>query len=121
MEVVIEGEDFPACFLSFGERDHDIALFEVSEVPKQEFHHLAFEFEGDLEEFKAKHRHLLDSGVEITGTVDHGISYGIYFLDPDGHQLEVFFQRTRADEDDRDAFRNAGILITPIDVQTLTA
>ena len=121
MEVVIEGEDFRGCFLSFGERDHDIALFEAPDVPKQEFHHLAFEFDGDLDGFKGMHRHLLEGGVEITGTVDHGISYGIYFLDPDGHQLEVFFQRTAAEEDDRAAFRRSGILVTPIDIQTLPA
>lgn len=24
--------------------------------------------------------------------VNHGISYGVYFLDPDGHHLEVFYQ-----------------------------
>ena len=30
---------------------------------------------------------------KINEVLDHGVSTGIYFFDPDGHQLEVFCQR----------------------------
>jgi len=57
--------------------------------------------------------------VTATATVDHGISYGVYFLDRDGHQLEVFQQRTGPDEDQKAVFRNLGVMATPIDPETI--
>ena len=32
----------------------------------------------------------------IDGTGDHGISQGIYFQDPDGNEIEVFYELPRA-------------------------
>ena len=61
----------------------------------------------------------MEKSVTITGTVDHGISYGIYFLDPDGHQLEVFRQRTSLSEDARMVFRGVGVMATPIELETV--
>ena len=55
----------------------------------------------------------------ITGTVDHGISHGIYFLDPDGHQLEVFQQRTGSDEVPKAVFRQVGAMGAPIELETI--
>jgi len=123
MEVVIESTRFPARFLSFGRRDHDIALFQTGDSAEhggREYNHLAFEIDGALEDLKRFRRRLVDKGVTITGTVDHGISYGIYFLDPDGHQLEVFQQRTGPDEDPKAAFRGVGILATPVDLEAIS-
>lgn len=123
MEVVIEASGFPARFLSFGRKDHDLALFQAGDVAAhggREYNHLAFEIDGTLEDLKRFRRQLVEKGVTITGTVDHGISYGIYFLDPDGHQLEVFQQRTASDEDAKAAFRNVGVMATPIDIETIT-
>jgi catechol 2,3-dioxygenase len=31
--------------------------------------------------------------VKINEVLDHGVSTGVYFFDPGGHQLEVFCQR----------------------------
>ena len=87
---------------------------------QQDINHLALEFDEDLEGLKAFRRHLVDKGVTITGTVDHGVSYGIYFLDPDGHQLEMFLQRTPPAEDQHEAFRTAGVKATPIDLDSAT-
>ena len=123
MSTVIEEPRIPAIFLSFGWRDHDLALFKAPpghSLGQQDFNHLAFEFGGDLEGLKAFRRRLVEKGVTITGTVDHGVSYGIYFLDPDGHQLEMFLQRTPPDEDQHEAFRTAGVKATPIDLDSAT-
>lgn len=121
MEVVIAPAEFPARFLSFGRRDHDIALFQSADIAGhggREYNHLALEIDGDLEDLKAFRRGLEERGVTITGTVDHGISYGIYFLDPDGHQLEVFQQRTGHDEP-KAAFKAVGVKATPIDLEAM--
>jgi catechol-2,3-dioxygenase len=123
MERVIDSSRIPAIFLSFGWRDHDLALFQAppgQSLGQQDINHLALELDTDLEGFKAFRRRLVDRGVTITGTVDHGVSYGIYFLDPDGHQLEAFMQRTPAEADQHEAFRTAGVKATPIDLDSIT-
>lgn len=123
MSTVIEEPRIPAIFLSFGWRDHDLALFKAPpghNLGQQEYNHLALELDEDLEGLKAFRRRLVEKGVTITGTVDHVISYGIYFLDPDGHQLEVFMQRTPRDADQHEAFRTAGVKATPIDLEDVT-
>jgi catechol-2,3-dioxygenase len=122
MEVVVESPHFPARFLSFGRKDHDIALFQSADIAAhggREYNHLAFEIDGSLDDLKGFRRRLVDRGVTITGTVDHGISYGVYFLDPDGHQLEVFQQRTGLDDDPKAVFRGVGIKATPIDLEAI--
>ena len=122
MELVIESTQIPACFLSFGRRDHDLALFKKSSgrgFGEREYNHLAFELDGDIEDFKKFHRRLTDKGVTITATVDHGISYGVYFLDPDDHQLEVFHQRTGPGVDPKAVFRDVGVMATPIELEAI--
>jgi catechol 2,3-dioxygenase-like lactoylglutathione lyase family enzyme len=55
----------------------------------QGVYHFAFdaESEGDLERIK---QHLISHGIEVRGPVDHeGWCKSIYFLDPNGLQLEV--------------------------------
>lgn len=122
MEVVVPATGFPGCFLSFGRRDHDIALFQSSgSVPGGvEYNHLAFEIDGGLEALKQFKRDLVEKRVTITGTVDHGISYGIYFLDPDGHQLEVFYQ-VPALKEAKENFADIGPLSKPIDLDLVKA
>lgn len=120
MQEVTTAPGIPGCFLSFGDRDHDIALFETGEpIAPQGVNHIAFELAGDLDALKAFHRELVKSNVSIRGTVDHGISYGIYFLDPDGHQLEVFLERERPEPTRVEALRAVGVMSKPVDVQSL--
>jgi catechol-2,3-dioxygenase len=122
MEVVIPPGRLPACFLSFGRRDHDLALWQAGDARPpghRDFDHLAFEIDGGLEALKAFRARLVERGVRITGTVDHGISYGVYFLDPDGHQLEVFCPRTPGSADAREAFRAVGVKSSPVDLEGL--
>jgi catechol 2,3-dioxygenase-like lactoylglutathione lyase family enzyme len=66
----------------------------------QGVYHFAFdaESEADLERIKA---HLISHGVEVRGPVDHeGWSKSIYFVDPNGLQLEVchLLRAFRADD-----------------------
>ena len=52
-------------------------------------YHFAFDAESESDLERIKH-HLVSNGVEVRGPVDHeGWSKSIYFLDPNGLQLEV--------------------------------
>jgi len=80
-------------FLSFGEQDHDIALFTApagAERSKLGLQHVGMEIEGGAEELRAHYAHLLAKDVKIVEIADHGIAWGVYFLDPDGNELELF-------------------------------
>ena len=122
MERVTAHPGIPAVFLSFGRRDHDIALFKAPDgraLGHHDAEHFAFEIDGGLDDLKAFRARLAETGVRITGTVDHGISYGIYFLDPDGHQLEVFWQRIASDEDAKRTFGEIGAIAKPVDLDAV--
>jgi len=122
-EVMATYEPASAVFLSLGRRDHDIALFKAPEdraLGHHDLEHVAFEIDGDLEDFKRFHARLVEAGVTIKGVVDHGISYGIYFLDPDGHQLEVYFQRIPDGLEAKRAFADIGAKAAPIEIDAIT-
>lgn len=53
--------------------------------------HFAWEM-GSFEELQRIYKHLKDRRVNITGIGDHGISLGVYFQDPDGNRVEVFYE-----------------------------
>ncbi|ASG22325.1 MULTISPECIES: VOC family protein [Nitrospirillum] len=93
---VAEGPYAGGIFLSFGYYDHDIALFPGgTDAPKgKEFEHIGLEIDvgGDIGKLKDIYATFLEKGVVIHEVLDHGVSNGIYFYDPDGHQLEVFAQ-----------------------------
>jgi catechol 2,3-dioxygenase len=42
-------------------------------------------------------RHLLDAGVTLTGAADHHVSEALYLDDPDGHGIELYRDRPRAE------------------------
>lgn len=124
MEAVVRDDRIPAAFLSFGRRDHDIALFQVPDdrqLGHHDLEHVSFEIDGDLAALKEFHAKLKAKGVKITGVVDHGISYGVYFLDPDGHQLEVFYQRVQPDDEAKRTFGQIGAIAKGIDLEKLEA
>ncbi len=124
MEVVVESKEFNGVFLSFGTSDHDIALFKAPDGGGQggrDLNHVAFEFGGSLDEYKAVHANLVAKNVEITAVVDHGISYGTYFLDPDGHTLEIFWPRIPNDGTSKQMMTTEiGAIADPVDLAAVT-
>jgi catechol 2,3-dioxygenase len=81
-------------FLTYGDHHHDVALQEVgASAPGTRgavgLYHAAFEVDSP-DRLAAVHRRLQDGGVAVTA-VDHGISKALYFDDPDGNGLEVYF------------------------------
>ncbi len=94
---VADGPYRGGIFLSFGEYDHDIALFPASDAAPRgkEFEHIGLQVDcdNDIESLRRLYGWLIQKNVKIHEVLDHGVSTGIYFFDPDGHQLEVFCQR----------------------------
>lgn len=83
-------------FLANNRRDHhEIGLLEVgpqaSAPPANAVGlvHVAFRLRSE-EELRAAHKELKEKEVPISFTVNHGITKSVYFLDPDGHELEVY-------------------------------
>jgi len=62
-------------------------------------------------------RGLLQKGVRIVGTADHGVSEAVYLADPEGNGIELYADRPR----ERWPFRNGQLemLTEPLDVQGL--
>jgi catechol 2,3-dioxygenase-like lactoylglutathione lyase family enzyme len=100
-------------FMSFGESDHDIALFPgQSQAGKgQEFEHIGLEVDcdGNLEELARLYGHMLKKDVRVHEILDHGVSKGVYFYDPDGHMLEVFCQQIKGPDSIAELARNQGM------------
>jgi catechol 2,3-dioxygenase-like lactoylglutathione lyase family enzyme len=94
---VADGPYKGGIFLSFGEHDHDIALFPASDhSPRgKEFEHIGLQVDcdNDIDSLRRLYGRMLQQNVRINEVLDHGVSTGIYFFDPDGHQMEVFCQR----------------------------
>ena len=86
------GDDY--AFLACGDAHHEIALMRVDGTgpsPSLEsagFDHVAFEL-PDQRAFAEAFLHLSKSGVDVM-PVDNGISWAMYFADPDGNQVELF-------------------------------
>lgn len=78
-------------------RSHELALAPLKETisaPSPShggLSHFGWQMES-LDDLREIYRHLKQEGVEIAGKGDHGISIGIYFLDPDGNRIEVFYE-----------------------------
>jgi catechol 2,3-dioxygenase len=81
-------------FLTGTEMHHEIALQNVgATAPDAPAHgvglyHVAFEVDSKAA-FAEACRKLTAAGVEIS-TVDHRISWAVYFSDPDGNGLEIY-------------------------------
>ncbi|MGH7713756.1 MAG: VOC family protein [Gemmatimonadaceae bacterium] len=65
-------------------------------------------------------RQLLDSGVEIHGASDHGVSEAIYLADPDANGIELYRDRPR-EEWPRNQNGELEMTIQPLDVTALVA
>ncbi len=99
---VTESEPGRWAFLSSSEAHHELALSQVgAEAPGPldggiGLFHLGFDAVNRAD-FARIFQDLLDRGIDVD-PVDHRISWGIYFSDPDGNRLEVCLD-TRCEPD----------------------
>lgn len=96
LDIMRELPQLKMVFLASNRRDHhEIALAEVGPhagAPRESdagLAHIAFRLKGE-EELRAAYREFKERDVPICFTVDHGVTKSVYFLDPDGNQLEVY-------------------------------
>jgi catechol 2,3-dioxygenase len=91
---------------------HDIALFEVGETAapplKDEvgLSHVAWRM-GTLDDLADMYRKLQERAIPIR-VVDHTVSIGVYFSDPDGNGLEVYYELPRSQWNQERPFSMAG-------------
>ncbi len=91
------GDDY--AFLTGGDFHHEIALKNVgpnAPPPPQHgsgLYHVAFEV-PDRQSFALVYQALKDAGIYVA-TVDHLISWAMYFDDPDGNGLEIYWDTRR--------------------------
>jgi len=84
-----------AIFLTCGHVHHDLVLVQASKAtPPMDKNgpglaHLALQV-ANIDELKAAHAELKESGVTIKLIVDHGVTSSFYFSDPDGNNVEFF-------------------------------
>jgi len=80
---------------------HELALapavgpFAEEEPVRVGLAHVAWQMES-FEDLKAIHQQLKTKKVHIAGIGEHGISIGIYCLDPDKNKIELFYELPRS-------------------------
>ncbi len=92
-----------AAFMSADlDMSHEVALMQVGPDAagpmrgQVGLNHMAWMVDS-LEDLAVAYQRLKDNDVRIDAIVDHGISLGIYFRDPDGNGLEVSYEQPRAE------------------------
>jgi catechol 2,3-dioxygenase len=90
-------------FLSAREHSHELAIRAMGpEAPGPDedrigTNHFAWEM-ASFEDLQQMYRHLKEKGVEVLRVRDNAFSVGVYFNDPDGNGIEVYYE-------DLDAYR----------------
>jgi catechol-2,3-dioxygenase len=87
-----------AFFSTQGNPDsHDLALMQLgpnapdSDPQRVGLYHFAYQVASE-EALAEAYKTLREAGVPIVGTGDHGVSKGIYILDPDGIEIEITYE-----------------------------
>lgn len=109
-EVLEEDPDHGGTFMTIGDGTHVIDLVpfpgeEPAPIPQSiaevraslGFGHVAFPVESAAE-LRSAYFELMDNQVRVLAAVDHESQQSIYFCDPDGNMLEIYWERPDARE-----------------------
>ena len=100
-KVVGEPRDSIHIFFELGDGSY-LAFFDVpgpEDEPERTpwwVKHIAFETQT-MEKLRAAKQRLEAHGVQVLGPKDHDFCQSIYFMDPDGHRLEITVRTEKAD------------------------
>ena len=114
--VLEEDPEHGGTFMALEGQSHAIDLFPVTDAEAAErqtpgvrgLGHIAFRVESEAA-LKDAYATLRAHGVEIARTIDHVSQKSVYFHDPDGNTLEIYYERPDAlaifarGREDRDA------------------
>jgi catechol-2,3-dioxygenase len=97
--VLEEDPEHGGTFMALPGQSHAIDLFQVKDQELAErqtpgargLGHIAFRVDSE-ESLREANAALSDHGVEITRTIDHVSQKSIYFNDPDGNTLEIYYE-----------------------------
>ena len=76
---------------------HELALVPVGDdAPGPEdtrvgLYHFAWQMDS-FDDLKSLYAEMKSKSVDIRGIGDHGISLGVYFFDPDGNEIEAYYE-----------------------------
>ena len=79
------------------ESSHELALVPVGDdAPGPEdsrvgLYHFAWQMDS-FDDLKSLYAEMKSKDVDIRGIGDHGISLGVYFFDPDGNEIEAYYE-----------------------------
>ena len=92
-----------------GDSSHELALVSIGNEAQRlnlnmvGLSHFAWEM-NSIEDLESLYLKLQREQVEILDIGDHGISLGIYFADPDGNQIEVFYELPKEEWPEEEIF-----------------
>ena len=98
-KILEEDPEHGGTFMALDGQSHAIDLFQVKDPDAalrqtpgvRGLGHIAFRVERE-EDLKDAYASLREHGVEITRTIDHVSQKSIYFNDPDGNTLEIYYE-----------------------------
>ena len=79
------------------ESSHELALVPVGDdAPGPEdsrvgLYHFAWQMDS-FDDLKMLYADMKSKNVDVRGIGDHGISLGVYFFDPDGNEVEAYYE-----------------------------
>jgi len=113
--------DGTGAFLTCGLVHHNLALFKApaGAQPAQKgqigLNHFAFKVES-YQSLQEAHTRLVEADATIDHIVDHGMTRSVYFLDPDGIEMELFCDTFATEAEGLTFMKSTGGRATPIDI-----
>lgn len=110
--IGVETEDHSACFLRTDEAHHRIGMFNVikaddsvaqsepgagGDAVHSRLNHFSFEY-PTLLALVETHGRLVESGIRPTMCLNHGPTMSMYYQDPDGNAVELFYDTAYSEE-----------------------